>query len=266
MTYSSLTEKYLPVYGKSYSPRAYPVQKVTVHHMAADLSIEGCQGVFLVPDREASSNYGVDSYGRIGCYVPEEDGAWTSASWWNDNQAITIEVADEDTYNWVPSQAAYDSTVALCADICMRYGIEPSYTGGTDGTFTEHRMYAATSCPGPWWHAHMGEFVEDVKKKMYGEPEPKEEPVTYEEMQQIAELCAAKVAESAYWDKDKKAVWGPTGEGGGKYQRNNYNVLRFIHDQVCAVNDKIDKILVGGIDYKKLAKAVNDDHAKRMQS
>lgn len=107
------------------------------------------------------------------------------------------------------------------------------------------------------------QFVQEVKDEMEGEQDM---PITQEEMQQIAELCAAKVAESAYWDKDKKAVWGPTGEGGGKYQRNNYNVLRFIHDQVCAVNDKIDKILVGGIDYKKLAKAVNDDHAKRMQS
>ena len=84
-------------------------------------------------------------------------------------------------------------------------------------------------------------------------------------MEQIAELCAAKVAESAYWDIDKKAVWGPTGQGGGKYIRNNYNILRFIHDEVITIAQKIDKILVGGIDYAKLAKAVNDDAAKRMQ-
>lgn len=276
MTYSNLTDAYLPVYGKSYNPRAYPVQKVTVHHMAGDLTIEGCQSVFAVPSREASSNYGIGSDGRIGCYVDEENGGWTSASWWNDNLAITIEVADEDTVNWVPSEAAYESTVKLCADICTRYGIEPYYDGTQNGTFTEHLMYAPTGCPGPWWHAHMPAFVEDVRKEMQGE---KEEPVTYEEMEQIAEMCAAKVAESAYWDIDKKAVWGPTGQGGGKYQRNTYNVARFIHDQVCAIDKKIDKVLVGGIDYaklakavndsldyEKLAKAVNDDAAKRMQS
>lgn len=170
MTYSSLTTRYLPVYGKSYSPRAYDITKVTVHHMAGNLSIEDCQSVFNVPSRQASSNYGIGSDGRIGCYVPEEDAAWTSFSYWNDNQAITIEVADYDTDAWSPSPKAYVATVALCADICNRYGIEPTYTGGTDGTFTEHMMYQATECPGPWWHEKLesGSFIQDVKQAMKG--------------------------------------------------------------------------------------------------
>lgn len=104
------------------------------------------------------------------------------------------------------------------------------------------------------------QFVQEVEQEMEGEQDM---PITQEEMNQIAEMCAAKVAESAYWDIDKKAVWGPAGQGGGKYQRNTYNVARFIHDEVCAIDKKIDKILVGGIDYAKLAKAVNDDAAKR---
>ena len=104
------------------------------------------------------------------------------------------------------------------------------------------------------------QFVQEVKERLEGDM-----PITDAEMNKIAELTAAKVAESAYWDIDKKAAWGPTGEGGGKYVRNNYNVLRFIHDQVIAIAAKIDKLLVGGIDYKKLAKAVNDDAAERMK-
>ena len=170
MTYSSLTTRYLPVYGKSYSPRAYGISKVTVHHMAGNLSIEGCHDVFDVPTRQASSNYGIGSDGRIGCYVPEEDAAWTSFSYWNDNQAITIEVADYDTSAWSPTKAAYQSTVLLCADICNRYGITPTYTGDTDGTFTEHMMYQATECPGPWWHKKLvsGAFIDDVRNAMTG--------------------------------------------------------------------------------------------------
>ena len=166
--YSELTDEYLPVYGKS-NPRIYNVEKVTVHHMAGDLTIEGCQSVFNVPSREASSNYGIGSDGRIGCYVPEEERAWTSNSWWNDQLAITIEVADYDTDEWSPSEEAYESTVRLCADICNRYGITPSYTGDTDGTFTEHMMFAQTGCPGPWWHERMPQFVEDVKAAMEGD-------------------------------------------------------------------------------------------------
>lgn len=279
MTCSKLTDAWLPVPGKSYSPRAYPVTRVTVHHIAGDPTIEGLQDVFLVPGRQASSNYGVGSDGRIGCYVDEENAAWTSASYWNDNQAITIEVADQDTVNWVPSEAAYNSTVALCADICNRYGIYPTYTGDTSGTFTEHMMFQATGCPGPWWHAHMPQFINDVKAAMEGDE------VTPQDKIDIANLCAEKWAESAYWDEDKKAQWGAAGKGTGSYIRNNYNAARMTHDEIVAVANsvkslaakvdalsaKVDKIQVGTTsltqaDIDAISKKVNDDQAKRMQS
>ena len=148
--------------------RTASISKVTVHHMAGDLTVEQCGSIFKSASRQASSNYGVGSDGRIGCYLEEEYHPWTSSSYWNDDRAITLEVADYNLGDWSPSKAAYQSTVLLCADICQRYGIYPTYTGGTDGTFTEHRMYAATSCPGDWWHAKMPDFVNDVKQAMKG--------------------------------------------------------------------------------------------------
>lgn len=148
--------------------RTAPISKVTVHHMAGDLTVEQCGSIFKSASRQASSNYGVGSDGRIGCYLEEEYHPWTSSSYWNDDRAITLEVADYNLGDWSPSRAAYQSTVLLCADICNRYGIFPTYTGDTDGTFTEHRMYAATSCPGDWWHAKMPDFVNNVKQAMKG--------------------------------------------------------------------------------------------------
>lgn len=148
--------------------RTADISKVTVHHMAGDLTIEQCGSIFASASRQASSNYGVGSDGRIGCYLEEEYHPWTSASYWNDDRAITMEVADYYLDEWKPSQEAYMATVELCADICKRYSIEPSYTGGTEGTFTEHRMFAPTSCPGDWWHAHMPDFVQDVRNEMEG--------------------------------------------------------------------------------------------------
>lgn len=148
--------------------RTAPISKVTVHHMAGDLTVEQCGSIFKSASRQASSNYGVGSDGRIGCYLEEEYHPWTSSSYWNDDRAITLEVADYNLGDWSPSRAAYQSTVLLCADICNRYGIYPTYTGDTDGTFTEHRMYAATSCPGDWWHAKMPDFVNDVRNAMKG--------------------------------------------------------------------------------------------------
>lgn len=148
--------------------RTAPISKVTVHHMAGDLTVEQCGSIFKSASRQASSNYGVGSDGRIGCYLEEEYHPWTSSSYWNDDRAITLEVADYNLGDWSPSKAAYQSTVLLCADICARYGIEPEYTGDEYGTFTEHRMFAATSCPGDWWHAKMPEFIKDVKQSMNG--------------------------------------------------------------------------------------------------
>lgn len=148
--------------------RTASISKVTVHHMAGDLTVEQCGSIFKSASRQASSNYGVGSDGRIGCYLEEEYHPWTSSSYWNDDRAITLEVADYNLGDWSPSKAAYQSTVLLCADICSRYGIEPEYTGDEYGTFTEHRMFAATSCPGDWWHAKMPEFINDVKEAMRG--------------------------------------------------------------------------------------------------
>lgn len=148
--------------------RTASISKVTVHHMAGDLTVEQCGSIFKSASRQASSNYGVGSDGRIGCYLEEEYHPWTSSSYWNDDRAITLEVADYNLGDWSPSKAAYQSTVLLCADICQRYGITPEYTGDQYGTFTEHRMYAATSCPGDWWHAKMPDFINDVRNAMKG--------------------------------------------------------------------------------------------------
>ena len=163
-----------------YYGRAYDVRKITPHHMAGALSIEGCASVFDNPNRQASSNYGIGGDGRIACYVDEDDAAWTSSSWENDNQAITIEVANtpEGVRNetWEVSDEAWDALVRLCVDICQRYGFRLDYTGGPDGSLTEHRMFAATGCPGPYLHARMGELADTVNAILDGE-EPYVEPV-----------------------------------------------------------------------------------------
>ncbi len=148
--------------------RTAAISKVIVHHMAGNLSVEQCGSIFASPSRQASSNYGVGSDGRVACYLQEEYHPWTTSSYWADDRGVTIEVADYDTDAWSPSPEAYAATVELCADICTRYGIEPNYTGDTDGTFVEHRMFAATSCPGPWWHDRMERFVQDVKATIEG--------------------------------------------------------------------------------------------------
>lgn len=165
--HSSLTNKIILSPNHS-GQRVCKVSKVTIHHMAGNLSIEQCGAVFQNTARQASSNYGIGSDGRVGCYVDENCRAWTSSSNWNDQRAITIEVADNNLSTWSISDAAYTKLIELCADICRRYGITPSYDGTPNASFTEHRMFAATSCPGPWIHARMPQIVKDVKAMMAG--------------------------------------------------------------------------------------------------
>lgn len=147
------------------SPRRNKIKKITIHYMAGDLSVESCGNVFASKSRQASSNYGIDSKGRVGMYVEEKDRAWTSSSPENDHQAITIEVANKKDSSI--TDKAYDKLIALCVDICKRNGIKKlNYTGDKSGNLTMHCWFAATSCPGKWFKAHFKQIANDVNKKL----------------------------------------------------------------------------------------------------
>jgi hypothetical protein len=160
------------------SPREDVIKKITPHHMGGNFTIEDCAGAFQQPreKREASSNYGVGTDGRIGMYVEEKDRAFTSSNRENDQQAITIEVAntqkaadigDVPGNDWEVSDDAYFSLIRLCVDICKRNGItELDYTGQTDGNLTRHNMFAITDCPGPYLQSKFPEIAEIVNSKL----------------------------------------------------------------------------------------------------
>lgn len=149
------------------STRTKKVCKITPHHMAGNLSIETCGNVFAPSSRQASSNYGIGSDGRIGCYVPEEYRAWTSSNANNDQQAITIEVANDTLApTWTVSDAAWDSLVDLCVDICSRYNFTLEWTGDANGSLTNHDMFASTNCPGPYLKSRMAELANLVNARL----------------------------------------------------------------------------------------------------
>lgn len=151
-------------------PRNQKISKLTVHHMAGNLSVETCGNVFASSARQASSNYGIGSDGRVGMYVEEKDRAWTSSSSWNDNRAVTIEVAnDQIGGNWHVSDAAWNKLVELCVDICKRNGMTSlTWTGDKNGSLTCHYMFAATNCPGPYLKSRMAELARTVTARLGG--------------------------------------------------------------------------------------------------
>lgn len=152
------------------------IDKITIHHMAGNLSIETCGNVFQ--SRQASSNYGIGSDGRVGMYCEEKDRSWCSSSPSNDYRAVTIEVANCDTGgDWPVSDKAYATLIKLCVDICKRNGISSlNYTGDANGNLTRHNMFEATSCPGPYLQARFAQIAREVNAQLNSTPTPAPTP------------------------------------------------------------------------------------------
>lgn len=149
----------------TYNPSGV-IDKITIHHMAGNLSVETCGSVFQT--REASANYGIGSDGRIALYVDEKDRSWASSSPANDYRAVTIEVANNTgSPNWTVSDAAYASLIKLVVDICKRNNIKQlNYTGDASGNLTMHRFFAATACPGPYLKSKFPDIANRVNAQL----------------------------------------------------------------------------------------------------
>ncbi len=171
MTFSGLICKQIIAYSGNYGSRGGArVCKFTPHHMAGNLSIEQCGELFQRPGRYASATYLIGTDGRTAGNVPEEYRPYTSSSYANDRQAITVEVANASgAPGWTISQAAWDALVNLAVDVCRRYGFRLDYSGSPSGSLTEHRMFSATACPGPWLHDQLDELETQVNAILDGQ-------------------------------------------------------------------------------------------------
>lgn len=164
-------------------PRKSKIDTITIHHMAGNLSVEQCGEIFAKSGRQASSNYGIGSDGRVALYVDEANRAWTSSNAANDHRAVTIEVAnDGGAPDWHVSAAALEATVALCVDICKRNGIDRlNYTGTPAGNLTMHKWFAATLCPGPYLSGKFPYIAEEVNRRLAaGQPQKSNQEVARE--------------------------------------------------------------------------------------
>nr|DAF15422.1 MAG TPA: N-acetylmuramoyl-L-alanine amidase [Caudoviricetes sp.] len=164
--------------------RKHTIDTISIHCMAGNLSVERCGELFQSKERQASSNYGIGSDGRIGLYVDEANRSWCTSSASNDNRAITIEVANTVAKDpWPVSDAAYKSLVDLLVDICQRNGIpkllwkgDQNLVGQVDRqNMTVHRWFAAKACPGDWLYSRHGQIAAEVNKRLEAAKDGKEE-------------------------------------------------------------------------------------------
>ena len=206
-----------------YSPhhsgkRNHRIDTVTVHCMAGNLSVEACGRVFQ--SRQASSNYGIGSDGRIALYVDEANRSWATSSRDNDNRAVTIEVANDggEQTGWHVSDKAYHALIRLLADICQRNGIKKLLWKGDSNlkgqvdkqNMTAHRWFAKKACPGDYLYNRFGKIADAVNRKLGNKAvmADVEEDVSieYEELVSISEAEMLPLVES-FTDGDDVPEW-----------------------------------------------------------
>ena len=160
--------------------RTHAVDRITPHCMAGHMSLQGLGAWFAKSSTQASSNYGIDDYGKVGLYVDEDNRSWASSDKGNDQRAITIEIASDSVHPYKTTDAAITGLIKLCEDICRRYGKKKllwfgdkakslAYQPKADEmVITVHRWFANKACPGDHIYNKLGTVAAEVTKRLGG--------------------------------------------------------------------------------------------------
>ena len=157
------------------SPRNHKIDTITIHCVVGQCTVETLGNIFAPTSRQASSNYGVGTDGKIGMYVEEKDRSWCSSSAANDNRAVTIEVASDTKHPYAVNDRAFAALLDFVTDICKRNGIKKlvwstkkadrmNHKNGCN--MTVHRDYANKSCPGDYLYNRHGEIAAEVNRRL----------------------------------------------------------------------------------------------------
>ena len=120
------------------------IQYVVVHHNAGILSIDQIWQVWQT--RAASAHYQVESGGRIGQLVWDDNTAWHAANQLANQRSIGIEVSNSGgaAQDWPISSTAIREAARLAAAVCAYYKLGRPVSGKN---VRWHREFTSTSCP-----------------------------------------------------------------------------------------------------------------------
>lgn len=174
--------------------RTKPICRITPHCVVGQASVESLGEWFQNKDRQTAPNYGIGADGRVGLYVNESDRSWCTggdrkvlgqSGSLNDQYAVTIECASDNTDPYAMRAVVYNKLVALCVDICQRNGKKKLLWLGSaekaifydpkpdEMILTAHRWFSSyKSCPGPWLYSRFGDLADKVTKQLQGETKP----------------------------------------------------------------------------------------------
>lgn len=167
--------------------RTHKIDMVIIHCVVGQASVETLGSVFQT--RQASSNYGIGSDGRIGMYVEEKDRAWASGGVDRDGnsirvngisgadidqRAISIECACDPSHPYAINQKVYASLIKLLVDICQRNGIKELKWQGNKNLVGQvdkqnmavHRWFAYKACPGDYIYNLHTQIAKEVNARL----------------------------------------------------------------------------------------------------
>lgn len=189
MAYSKLCKKIIESPNHS-GKRTDNIDIITPHIIVGLAKMDTLGSIFIKPSRQASSNYGVCVDGIVGI-VDEDNRSWCSSSNWNDQKAITIEVACENFHPYKVPQEYFDDLVDLCVDICRRHGFSRMETTSSKEELesklktkskdtvllSRHNYFANTSCPGDNLSSRFEELAKLVTEQLKESVESESEEV-----------------------------------------------------------------------------------------
>lgn len=197
--------------------RTHAIDRITPHCVVGQCSVETLGNIFHPTSRQASSNYGIGTDGRVAMYVEEKNRSWCSSSNANDQRAITIECASDTTEPYAMNGKVYDSLVKLCTDICKRNGKKKllwlgnktktlNYNPKPDEmVLTVHRWFANKSCPGNWLYARLGDLASKVTAALGGDTKPSEPAKPTTSAVKVGDLV--KITGSKYYGGQTIPSW-----------------------------------------------------------
>ena len=139
------------------------IQFVVIHYNYGDLTVEGCYNVWQT--REASAHYQVESSGRIGQLVWDDDTAWHAGNFSANQKSIGIEHANQgnsmtdaciengaNRFSFGVQTFATDLRRQLgrpdtCEEVVRKLKLFAAT--GTKVNVFPHCHFIATNCPGP---------------------------------------------------------------------------------------------------------------------
>lgn len=233
-----------PAWSPNYYANQNDVRGIVIHH-AATTSLAAVAATFSTTARQASAHYGIQNE-TVQQYVHEYDGAWHAGDYWANTHTIGIENvnATAGPY-WYVDERTVETCCELMADIAWRHDLYPLRR---NSNVWGHKDFQSTYCPGVLYDRldYMCERANTIYYKKYIEGD--DDMATAED------------------------VWGYNWENTAP-QGNMYNCVIAIYKKIEALEKKVadleakvDKVSVGGIDVKAVAKAVNDDAANRMKA